>query len=73
MAAARRGLRRWLSGAAMGAALGFGGAQAVAAPAPPDARGEARACNPTGCDRSCRAQGAFSGRCTDAGLCACLF
>ena len=73
MAATRRGLRRRVFGVGMAAALGFGGAQAMAAPAPADARDEVRKCNPTGCDRSCRAQGGFSGRCTDAGLCACLF
>jgi hypothetical protein len=65
-----RGMRGWLLGAAMAAALGFGGAQAMAAPAD-DA--QARACNPTGCNASCQAQGGISGRCTDAGLCACLF
>lgn len=65
-----RGARGWLFGAGLAAALGFGGAQAAAAPAVAD---QARACNPTGCDRSCRAQGGISGRCTDAGLCACFF
>ena len=63
----------WLFGAGLAVALGFGGVQAVAAPAPAAARDEMRACNPTGCDRSCRAQGGISGRCTDAGLCACFF
>jgi hypothetical protein len=67
-----RTARRWVFGAGMAAALGFGGAQAMAAPTDA-ARDEARACNPTGCDRSCRAQGGISGRCTDAGLCACFF
>ena len=65
-----RKLRGWLFGVGLAAALGFGGAQAVAAPAP---GGEARACNPTGCNASCQAQGGISGRCTDAGLCACFF
>jgi hypothetical protein len=65
-------MRNWAFGAGLAAALGFGGAQALAAPA--DAgRAEARACNPTGCNQSCRAQGGISGRCTDAGLCACFF
>ncbi|HEX2210244.1 MAG TPA: hypothetical protein VHG93_21385 [Longimicrobium sp.] len=64
--------RGWLFGLGLAAALGFGGAQAAAAPSP-GTDDQARACNPTGCDRSCRAQGAISGRCTDAGLCACLF
>jgi hypothetical protein len=67
-----RTVRRWAFGAGMAAALGFGGAQALAAPADA-ARDEARACNPTGCNRSCQAQGGISGRCTDAGLCACFF
>lgn len=66
-----RKARGWLLGLGMAAALGFGGAQAVAAPAA--ARDEMRACNPTGCNQSCRAQGGISGRCTDAGLCACFF
>lgn len=67
-----RKARGWLFGLGMAAALGFGGAQAVAAPAPA-AGDEARACNPTGCNASCQAQGGISGRCTDAGLCACFF
>jgi hypothetical protein len=64
-----RRARGWLFGAGLAAALGFGGAQAVAAPAP----AAARACNPAGCNQSCQAQGGISGRCTDAGLCACFF
>jgi hypothetical protein len=65
-----RGARGWLFAAGVMAALGFGGAQAMAAPA---ADAQARACNPTGCNARCQAQGGISGRCTDAGLCACLF
>lgn len=65
-------LRRRVFGAAMAVALGFGGTQVMAAPADV-ARDQARACNPSGCDRSCRAQGGISGSCTDAGLCACFF
>jgi hypothetical protein len=65
-----RGMRTWLFGAGVAAARGFGGTRAVAAPAPADG---ARACNPQGCNASCQAQGGFSGRCTDAGLCACLY
>jgi hypothetical protein len=67
-----RKARGWLFGAGLAAALGFGGAQAVAAPGPmqDDA---ARKCNPTSCNASCQAQGGISGRCTDAGLCACFF
>ena len=69
----RGAARRWVFAAGVLGTLGFGAAQAVAAPAAPGARDQARACNPEGCDRSCRAQGGFSGRCTDAGLCACLY
>lgn len=67
-----RGIQRLVFGAAVVAALGFGGTQVAAAPSL-GGWVEDRKCHPTGCDRSCRAQGAFSGRCTDAGLCACLF
>ena len=66
-----RRARGWVFGVGLAAALGFGGAQAVAAPAA--AHDEARACSPAGCDRSCKAQGGISGRCTDAGLCACFW
>jgi hypothetical protein len=66
-----RRARGWLLGAGLAAALGFGGAQAVAAPAA--AQDQARACNPTGCNSWCQAQGGISGRCTDAGLCACFW
>lgn len=65
-------LRRAAAAGALALGLGFGTAQALAAPAAVGAD-EARACNPTGCNQSCRAQGGISGRCTDAGLCACFF
>jgi hypothetical protein len=68
-----RPIRGWLYAAGVAAALGFGGTQAVAAPGPGSSADQARACNPTGCNQSCRAQGGISGRCTDAGLCACFF
>jgi hypothetical protein len=68
-----RRVRAGLFGIGVAVALGFGSAQAVAAPANAAAAGEARACNPTGCDNSCRAKGGISGRCTDSGLCACFF
>jgi hypothetical protein len=67
-----RAIRGWLFAAGTAGALAFGGAQAAAS-APAASRDEARACNPTGCNQSCRARGGISGRCTDAGLCACLF
>jgi hypothetical protein len=68
-----RGIRGGLFGAGVMAVLAFGGTQAAAAPSSAGAGDEARACNPTGCNASCRAQGGISGRCTDAGLCACFF
>ena len=61
--------RRSALAALVAASLGFGAARALAAPGAPD---EARACNPNGCDRACRAQGAIEGRCNN-GLCLCLF
>ncbi len=71
MSTAAQRVRRGLFATAVALALGFGGAQAMAAPAPADE--PALKCNPTGCDRSCRARGGFAGRCTEEGLCACLF
>ena len=62
-------VRRTAAAALVALSLGFGAAQALAAPRGPD---EARACNPGGCDRACRAQGAIEGRCNN-GLCLCLF
>jgi hypothetical protein len=56
---------RWVTAAALGGALGFGGAQALAAPSQPE-------CIPGQCNVSCRAQGAARGQCVD-GQCACLF
>ena len=64
----RKATRGWVFGVGVAVTLGFGGAQAAA-----PAGAKARACNPTGCNASCQAQGGFSGRCTDAGLCACLY
>ncbi|HEU4883898.1 MAG TPA: hypothetical protein VFT45_16685 [Longimicrobium sp.] len=62
-------LRRGVFGAAVVMALGFGGSQALASPAPRvDA---APKCDPRLCDRICRAIGAFSGTCTEGGGCAC--
>jgi hypothetical protein len=61
--------QRWLLTAALAGALGFGGAQALAAPAPvPDG---APTCRPEQCDRQCRALGYQSGRCWN-GRCTCL-
>jgi len=62
-------ITRWTLAAVTAASLGFGATQAVAAPAGEDA---ARACNPSGCNASCRAQGGIEGRCSN-GQCLCLF
>jgi hypothetical protein len=63
-------LTRWTLAAMTAAALGFGASQAVASPREAETE---RACNPTGCNQWCRAQGGISGRCTDSGQCLCLF
>lgn len=63
-------LRRWMLGGGTAMALGFGGLQAVAAPAPP-ARGE-KVCDERVCDRVCdltnRGLGGF---CSSTGVCVC--
>ena len=63
-------VRRGVFGAATAVALGFGGAQALAAPAPA-ARGE-KVCDDRVCDRVCdltnRGLGGF---CSSAGICVC--
>ena len=62
-------VRRWVFGAAMAGALGFGGAQALAAPAP---AAETRAvCNPQACNRICLLITPFGGTCTPDGSCVC--
>jgi hypothetical protein len=62
-------VRRWVFGAGTAAALGFGGAQALAAPA--HARG-AKVCDDAVCDRVCdltnRGLGGF---CGPTGICVC--
>jgi hypothetical protein len=62
-------VRRWVFGAGTAAALGFGGAQALAAPAPAQAEG---VCNDRVCDRVCdltnRGLGGF---CSSTGICVC--
>jgi hypothetical protein len=60
-------MRRWTFGAAMAAVLGFGGAQAMAAPAPAD---EGRTCDRI-CNRVCQALGLIGGFCTEDGSCVC--
>jgi hypothetical protein len=63
-------VRRGMFGAATAAALGFGGAQAFAAPAP--AAGGAKVCDEALCDRICdltnRGLGGF---CSSTGVCVC--
>jgi hypothetical protein len=65
-----KAVTRWVYGAATVAALGFGGAQAVASPSPTvDA---AAACNPQVCNRICQAiPGSIGGFCTSGGSCVC--
>lgn len=61
--------RRWVFGAAMAGVLGFGGAQALAAPAP---AAETRAvCNAQACNRICLLITPFGGTCTPDGSCVC--
>lgn len=59
--------RRGLFALAMAAALGFGAAQAFAAPAAADAR----ACTNAGCNTWCRSQGYDGGICAGSFGCAC--
>ena len=53
-------LQRWALAAGLAAALGFGAAQAVAAPADSPA---GRTCIPDKCRAACRAQGQTGGAC----------
>ncbi|HYR06169.1 MAG TPA: hypothetical protein VEQ60_00270 [Longimicrobium sp.] len=63
-------MRRWIFSAGTVAALGFGGAQAMAAPAP--AADAARVCNSQACNRICQAiPGSIGGFCTSSGSCQC--
>ncbi|HEX2210242.1 MAG TPA: hypothetical protein VHG93_21375 [Longimicrobium sp.] len=63
-------VRRCVFGAGTAIALGFGGAQALAAPAP--IAGAEQACNERVCDRICdltnRGLGGF---CSSTGICVC--
>lgn len=62
-------LRRWVFGAGTVAALGFGGAQALAAPAP--AAAPADTCSQV-CNRICQTiPGSIGGFCTPDGSCQC--
>ncbi len=62
--------RRWVFGAGTVAALGFGGAQALAAPAPA-AQGE-KVCSDEVCNRVRLATNNNGGFCSTRGLCVCL-
>jgi hypothetical protein len=62
-------VRRWLFGAATAGALGFGGAQAIAAPAPA-VQGE-KVCSHDVCNQVCLAIGRRGGFCSE-GVCLCL-
>lgn len=68
MNGASRQVRRAAAALAVAASLGFGAAQALAAPVAE----AARACNPKGCNSWCQAQGGFEGRCSE-GACLCLY
>ena len=64
-----RKVHRWVFGAGTLAALGFGGAQAMASPTPAKAAG---VCNPEICNRICQSiPGSIGGFCTPDGGCSC--
>ena len=52
MSRGMRGIQRWTLAAAVAASLGFGAAQAMAAPSAPAAG--ARHCDPARCDANCK-------------------
>lgn len=63
-----KAVQRWIFGAGTVAALGFGGTQAMAAPAAVDAK----VCDPAVCNRICQAiPGSIGGFCTSSGSCVC--
>lgn len=63
-------MRRRVFGAGMAVALGFGGAQAFAAPAPVSTG--AGTCNARLCDRLCQSLGSIGGVCNPDGFCVCF-
>lgn len=65
-----KAVRRWVFGAGMGAALGFGALQAAAAPAP--AQVGDGVCNARLCDRVCQTLGSIGGVCNPDGFCVCF-
>ena len=62
-------MKRMAFAAAITAALGFGGAQALAQPDP--LRDDARACNDATCARICSLAGFRGGFCNSGGGCSC--
>ncbi|HEX6372979.1 MAG TPA: hypothetical protein VF006_28910 [Longimicrobium sp.] len=62
-------VRRRVFGAGTAVALGFGGAQALAAPAPVSTNGAV--CSERLCDRLCRSLGSIGGVCNPDGFCVC--
>lgn len=63
-------VRRGVLGAGTAAALGFGGAQALAAPAAAPTR--EKVCNERLCDRLCQSLGSIGGVCNPDGFCVCF-
>ncbi|HYR06168.1 MAG TPA: hypothetical protein VEQ60_00265 [Longimicrobium sp.] len=63
-------VRRCVFGAGAAAVLGFGGTQALAAPAPVSA-GQG-VCNERLCDRLCQSVGSIGGVCNEDGFCVCF-
>ena len=61
-------VRRRAFGAGLTAALAFGGAQAMASPAPAAAE---KVCNSQLCNRICQSAGLIGGFCTADGSCVC--
>lgn len=61
--------RRWVFGAGTAVVLGFGGTQALAAPAP--ASIDQRVCDERLCDRLCQSVGSIGGVCNEDGFCVC--
>lgn len=64
-----RKARGWVFGAMTAAALGFGGAQAFAAPAP---AAPGKVCSDELCNQVCLAANSNGGFCSTRGICVCL-
>jgi hypothetical protein len=63
-------MRRWVFGTGTAAALAFGGAQAMAAPASAPAE-TGPVCDSGLCNRACQAAGMIGGFCTEPIGCSC--